>query len=103
MIIAFFKVFKRMIVIYKVYLQIKVVSQPFDIVVMDIKMPGMNGYQLAEAGTALRPNLKVVLMTGYTQDPVPRKMQEAGVRVLYKPFDIDRLPALVSEVLKTPE
>ena len=71
-----------------------------DLLLSDIKMPGMNGYQLAAAGLALRPDLKVLLMTGYAQDPVPRQMTDAGVRVLYKPFDIDRLPAVAGEILK---
>ena len=71
-----------------------------DLLLSDIKMPGMNGYQLAEAGLSLKPDLKVLLMTGYSQDPVPRQMKEAGVRVLYKPFDIDRLPAVAGEVLR---
>ena len=71
-----------------------------DLLLSDIKMPGMNGYQLAEAGLAMRPDLKVLLMTGYAQDPVPRRMADAGVRVLYKPFDIDRLPQVAGEVLK---
>ena len=70
-----------------------------DLLLSDIRMPGMSGYQLAEAGLALRPDLKVLFMTGYTQDPVPRQMTAAGVRVLYKPFNIDRLPAVAGEVL----
>lgn len=70
-----------------------------DLLLSDIKMPGMNGYQLAEAGLALRPGLKILLMTGYAQDPIPRRMADAGVRVLYKPFDIDRLPKLAGEIL----
>lgn|SRR5512146_2931985 len=70
-----------------------------DLLLSDIKMPGMSGYQLAEAGLALKPRLKVLLMTGYAQDPIPRRMVDAGVRVLYKPFDIDRLPMLAGEIL----
>ena len=74
-------------------------NRDIDLLLSDIKMPGMNGYQLAEAGLALRPDLKVLLMTGYSQDPVPQRMADAGVRVLYKPFDIDRLPTLANEIL----
>ena len=70
-----------------------------DLLLSDIKMPGMSGYQLVEAGLGFRPDLKVLLMTGYAQDPVPGKMADAGVRILYKPFDIDRLPAVANEVL----
>ena len=71
-----------------------------DLLITDIKMPGLNGYQLAEAGMALRPQLKVLLMTGYAQEPIPAKMAASGVRVLYKPFDIDQLPLLAGEILK---
>jgi CheY-like chemotaxis protein len=71
-----------------------------DLLVSDMKMPGLNGYQLVEAGTTLRPDLKVLLMTGYAQDPVPESMTQAGVRVLYKPFDINELPFLAKAILK---
>ncbi|MGD0144865.1 MAG: response regulator [Rhizomicrobium sp.] len=70
-----------------------------DLLVSDIKMPGLNGYQLAEAGLALRPELKVVLMTGYAQEPIPEKIKRAGARVIYKPFDFDVLTALAQELL----
>ena len=77
-------------------------AQP-EIVLMltDIKMPGMDGYQLAEASLQKRPALKVTLMTGYSQTPLPKKMADMGISVLQKPFDIDRLPERVAEVLGT--
>jgi len=70
-----------------------------DLLITDIKMPGLNGYQLVEAGIGLRPTLKVILITGYAQDPLPPGMALAGVKVVYKPFDIDVLPALAKQVL----
>ena len=42
-----------------------------EVLVSDIKMPRMDGYALAEAGLALRPELKILLMTGYAQEPPP--------------------------------
>jgi CheY-like chemotaxis protein len=72
---------------------------PIDLLVSDIKMPGLNGYQLAEAGLALRPGLKVLLMTGYAQEPIPEKIKQAGARVIYKPFDFDSLTSLAQELL----
>jgi DNA-binding NtrC family response regulator len=60
----------------------------------------MNGYQLVDAGLALRPNLKVLLMTGYAQDPIPKRISEAGIQVLYKPFDFDKLPGFANEILE---
>jgi CheY-like chemotaxis protein len=71
-----------------------------DLLITDIKMPGMNGYQLVEAGTQLRPGLKVILITGYAQDPLPADLAHAGIKVIYKPFDIDVLPQLAKQVLK---
>lgn len=65
----------------------------------DIKMPGMDGYQLAEASLARKPDLKVMMMTGYSQSPLPKKMADMGISVLQKPFDIDRLPERAAEVL----
>jgi CheY-like chemotaxis protein len=71
-----------------------------DLLISDIKMPRMNGYQLVEAGTTLRPHLKVLLMTGYAQDPVPETLTRAGIRVLYKPFNVDELPVWAERALK---
>ena len=71
-----------------------------DLLITDIKMPGLNGYQLVEAGIELRPDLKVILITGYAQDPLPLGIAMAGVKVIYKPFDIDVLPTLARQVLK---
>jgi CheY-like chemotaxis protein len=71
-----------------------------DLLLTDVKMPGMNGYQLVDAGLALRPELKVVLMTGYAQDPIPKKISAAGIQVLHKPFDFDKLPDVASRVLE---
>lgn len=64
------------------------------LLVSDIRMPRINGFQLVEQGLALRPDLKVLLMTGYTQDPVPEHLTSRGVAIIYKPFDEDRFVAM---------
>ena len=71
------------------------------LLVSDIRMPRINGYQLVEQGLALRPNLKVLLMTGYTQDPVPEHLTSRGVVIIYKPFDEDRVVAMVRGMIAT--
>ncbi|HEV2561745.1 MAG TPA: response regulator [Rhizomicrobium sp.] len=70
-----------------------------DLLITDIQMPRMNGYQLAEAAMARWPKLKIMLMTGYAREGVPVAIASAGLPTLKKPFDLDRLPGLVSELL----
>ena len=72
-----------------------------NLLITDIKMPGMSGYEVAEAGMTLRPNLKILLMTGYAQGPFPKRIAEAGIQVLYKPFDFNALPTLAERILKS--
>ncbi len=72
---------------------------PIDVLLSDIRLPGMNGYQLAEAGRTLRPELKIILMTGYAPGPMPSTLQSAVYRVLQKPFELDVLPEMVAAAL----
>jgi len=69
-----------------------------DLLVSDIKMPRMDGYALAQEGLSFKPTLKVLLMTGYAQDPPPH-LQTRGIRMLYKPFNLDRLCQMAGEIL----
>jgi CheY-like chemotaxis protein len=66
------------------------------LLVSDIKMPRMDGYALAEAGLSLKPDLKVLLMTGYAHEPPPTLLRQ--VRVLHKPFNLEQLCALAAEL-----
>jgi CheY-like chemotaxis protein len=68
------------------------------LLVSDIKMPRMDGYALAEAGLRLKPELKVLLMTGYSQDPPPLILKTAAIQILHKPFSLERLCALAAEM-----
>jgi CheY-like chemotaxis protein len=74
-------------------------AAPVDLLITDIQMPRMNGYQLAEAALARWPGLKILLVTGYTRENEPELVRRAGLRTLQKPFDVDRLPSVVAEVL----
>jgi DNA-binding NtrC family response regulator len=69
----------------------------------DVKMPRMNGYELVEAALALHPELKVVMMTAYAHDhPPPAALRAREIRTLVKPFDLDRLCDLVCDMLARP-
>lgn len=63
-------------------------KQPFDALVTDYRMPGMNGDQLARLAQEHDPDLAVVVMSG---QPVPRGTAEPGWCWLEKPFPIQQL------------
>jgi DNA-binding NtrC family response regulator len=69
----------------------------------DVKMPRMDGYALVDAALALRPELKVLVMTGFAQDhPPSAALRAREFRVLVKPFDMGRLSALVGDMMSRP-
>lgn len=69
----------------------------------DIRMPNMNGYELVEQSLKLRPELKVLMMTAYPSDqPPPAALKAREIRTLVKPFDPDRMCDLVVDMLARP-
>src|SRR3984885_10507123 len=58
----------------------------------DVIMPGMNGRELAQLVSEIRPNTKVLYMSGYTENVIGHNgTLEAGVRLLQKPFTLQDL------------
>ncbi len=66
----------------------------------DVIMPGMNGRELAQRISEIRPNVKVLYMSGYTENVIGHNgTLDAGVRLLQKPFNLRDLKNKVREVL----
>jgi DNA-binding NtrC family response regulator len=65
-------------------------------------MPGSSGPSLAELLLAVHPELRVLFMSGYTDDVVSRKLSGSGAAFLQKPFTPDVLTRKVREVLTLP-
>ncbi|HVN77037.1 MAG TPA: PAS domain S-box protein [Thermoanaerobaculaceae bacterium] len=64
----------------------------YDLLLTDVKLPGIHGGALAEALGARWPELRVVLMSGYTEDVALRAAAAGGsARFLQKPFDMKTL------------
>jgi two-component system, cell cycle sensor histidine kinase and response regulator CckA len=71
-------------------------------VVSDVVMLGMGGRELADRLTALRPELKVLFLSGYADDAVVRHgVLASQVAFLQKPFTIEALTRKVREVPST--
>jgi PAS domain S-box-containing protein len=74
-----------------------------DILVSDVVLPGMSGRELAAKLARERPGLRVLFVSGYTDDAVVhRGLIEPGMPFLQKPFELDSLARKVREVLDAP-
>lgn len=67
-------------------------EEPYDVLVTDLVMPEMSGFELIEEAEAIRPTLRCMIMSGHnrTDDVAPK------IAWIDKPFDIDRLVATLS-------
>jgi nitrogen-specific signal transduction histidine kinase/CheY-like chemotaxis protein len=75
---------------------------PIHLLLTDVVMPGMRGPELAQRLLRLRPDLRVLYMSGYIDNAIARLgLLHAGAEFLQKPFTPDGLTRKVREVLET--
>ncbi|MGB9234910.1 MAG: ATP-binding protein, partial [Terriglobales bacterium] len=74
-------------------------TNPIDLLVTDILMPGLGGYDLANRLTHLRPGMKIMFMSGNPDEAFLRGDLDANTVVLQKPFPLDTLLRKVRHVL----
>jgi DNA-binding NtrC family response regulator len=71
-----------------------------DLLLTDVVMPKMSGFQLAERLQPMRPAMKVLFMSGHTNDAtLHRRVRDADVPFLQKPITPDNLTRRIREVL----
>ncbi|HEV8310898.1 MAG TPA: GAF domain-containing protein [Methylomirabilota bacterium] len=76
-------------------------TAPFDLVLTDLAMPGLSGWQVAQAVKAHRPDVPVVLVTGWGVELPAEQLRANGVdRVMTKPFRIEDVHGVVASFLK---
>jgi PAS domain S-box-containing protein len=77
---------------------------PIALVITDVVMPDMNGRQLADKLTEVRPGIKILFMSGYTEDVVAhRGILDPGIQFISKPFTPATLAARVRKILEQAE
>lgn len=77
-----------------------------DLLITDIAMPDMDGYELYSRVSDLRPDLPIIMMTGFGYDPnhTVVNAKKAGLKdVVFKPFDINKLMNIIYQRLSKPE
>ena len=76
-------------------------SGEIHLLITDIVMPHMDGKELAEHISSLRPNTKILYMSGYTQDAIVQNgIVEEDVHFIQKPFTPAELARMVRNILK---
>ncbi len=72
----------------------------FQLMIVDVIMPNINGRELAQQILVMNPQIKVLYMSGYTADVIAKRgILEQGVDFIQKPFSINELAQKVREVL----
>jgi two-component SAPR family response regulator len=71
-----------------------------DLLLTDVVLPGMNGRELAETAQRLRPELKVLFMTGYARNAIVHHGRlDPGVHLIQKPIMSDALGRRIRQLL----
>jgi signal transduction histidine kinase len=78
-------------------------SQPdgFDLILTDIQMKDLNGWEIAQAVRVLRPDLPLIVITGGAADLQPEKLQQYAItEVVTKPYSLDDMQSLLRKLAK---
>jgi DNA-binding NtrC family response regulator len=76
----------------------KLRDAPFDLAIVDLLLPGVNGLELAEAIRMLDPGTPVILITAYGSTAFESVASHPAIlHYIHKPFSLDRLLSLVRE------
>ncbi len=71
-----------------------------DAAVVDIGLPGISGYEVAQRLRALLPDIRLIAATGYGQDADRQRFEDAGFDAhLLKPIDLEQLDAVLARTL----
>jgi two-component system response regulator HydG len=77
-------------------------ARAFDVILMDIKMPGINGVETYKEIKNIQPKAAVMMMTAYSvEDLVAEALKEGAYGIMYKPIDIAKVVEFIERVKKS--
>jgi DNA-binding NtrC family response regulator len=82
----------------------KLVKEPFDLIITDIRMPGLSGLDILPRIKKLQPEVPIIVITAFGSEDVHRKVFERGATAyLEKPILLNNLRTLVNQMVSAKE
>jgi len=82
----------------------KLREQEYDLIIVDLRLPDINGLKVIEMATELQPGTPTILMTAYGSQEVEKEAQRLGVwGYVIKPFNMEEMKATIHQALDARE
>jgi DNA-binding NtrC family response regulator len=82
----------------------KLITESFDLIITDIRMPGYSGLEILPELKRLQPGIPIVVITAFGSEEVYRKALSRGAHAyLEKPIHFHKLKELIQEIISTEE
>jgi DNA-binding NtrC family response regulator len=82
----------------------KLMTDPFDLIITDIRMPGYSGLEILPELKRLQPRIPIIVITAFGSEEVYRKALSRGANAyLEKPIQFYKLKELIQEIISTKE
>lgn len=80
----------------------KVKENQFDLCLLDIRLPDINGVEVFLKIKEISPNTRVIMMTGFAvEELIEQAINNDAYACIHKPFDIDKILEIIDETLKS--
>ncbi len=81
----------------------RIKQEPYELMILDYRLPGISGITVLEKSHQIRPNLKTIMISAFGDDSTRGRAKELGAYAfLEKPFDIDGLVKAAKKALNKP-